>query len=228
MSARTLVRLLAICALLNLAVAAQAGTIIKLNLGSVGPDIALNQGQLGTVDDSVPGTTGNQNTNIEFTDFLDVIPDVTTSIASFTLSGLTATGPAQTFGTLVIQNFTGGSFSLYDPSNNLLLSGSLGSSALTGVAGPPGTASLFTTSLTSATGGSLASQILPGSLSLSFSMTNVNGGAGFSTSDGFLQPFQTDASVLIAGTQTQAPEPSTLGLLGFGAIALIVRRRFAK
>lgn len=228
MSARTPVRLLAICALLNFAIAAQAGTIIKLNLGSVGPDIGMSGGLLATVDDGNAGTTGNQNTNIEYTDFLDFIPDITTSAASFTLGGLAVSGPANQVGPIVIQNFTGGQFSLYDPSNNLLLTGPLGTSALTGVIGPPGTASLFTTSLSSATGGTLASQILPGSLSLSISMTNVNGGAGFSTSDGVLQPFVTDASVLIAGTSSQAPEPSTLVLLAMGAIGLIARRRFAK
>ena len=224
MSARTTVRLLAFCAFTSFAIAAHASTIIKLNLGSVGPDIGMTGGQLSTVDDGIAATTGDQNTNVEFTDFLSATPDITTPIASFTLSGLTAVPPAQQLGSLAIQNFTGGQFSLYDQANNLLLSGPLTTSALTGVIGPPGTASLFTTSLTSATGGSLAPLILTGSLSLSMSMTDVNGGAGFTVSDGILQPFVADSSVLIAADSNPAPEPSTLALMTLGAAGLLARR----
>ena len=69
------VRGLGICALICLVVtSAPANTIIKLNLGGVGPDIGMNgNGQLATVNDGIAGTTGDQNTNIEYTDFLDFI-----------------------------------------------------------------------------------------------------------------------------------------------------------
>jgi len=62
----------ALCLLVIGAVSAvEASTIIKLNLGGVGPDVAMNaQGALSTVDDGVAGTTGNQNTAIEYTGFL--------------------------------------------------------------------------------------------------------------------------------------------------------------
>ena len=222
MGARTPVRLLAICALFNLAIAARAGTIIKLDLGGVGPDISMNAGgQLSTVDDGDAATTGDQDTRVQFSDFLGGMPDITTPTASFTLSGLTVAGPAQQLGSLVIQSFAGGQFSLYDPANNLLLSGSLTTSALTGVIGPPGTASLFTTGLASASAGSLAPLILPGSLSLSMSMSNVNGGAGFTVSDGILQPFEADASLQVAAV----PEPSALALLALDSLGLLALRR---
>jgi hypothetical protein len=206
---------------------ANANTIIKLDLGSVGPDIGMNgQGQLSTVNDGDAGTTGDQNTKIEFTDFLNSIPDISTPPGSFTLNGLALAGPTNVIGgTLVIQNFTGGQFSLYDPANVLLLSGPISTSTLTGTIGAPGTGALFTTTLASATGGTLASLIFPGSLSLSLSMTNVNGGTGFSTSDSILQPFQADGSINIAADGARAPEPATLALLSMGAIGLLALRR---
>jgi PEP-CTERM motif len=224
---RLAVRTFLICALSSLTVlSATATTIIKLDLGGVGPDIGMNaQGQLSTVDDGNAGTTGNQDTKIEFTDFLDSIPDIVTPPGSFTLSGLAVAGPSTQIGSLVIQNFTGGQFALYDPTNILLLSGPLTNSALTGVIGAPGTGALFTTTLANATGGSLASLIQSGTLSLSLSMTNVNGGAGFSTSDGILQPFLADGSINIAADRNQAPEPATFALLTMGAIGLLASRR---
>src|SRR6476620_2367462 len=92
-----------LCALAALAFtfnASHASTIIKLNLGGVGPDLglgapaALPPGILGTVSDGVGATTGDQNTAIEFTSFLDFIPDINTNTGSFTLSNLQEVGPA--------------------------------------------------------------------------------------------------------------------------------------
>jgi hypothetical protein len=225
---RLTVRAFSIFVLSSLTVfSATANTIIKLDLGGVGPDIAMNgQGQLSTVDDGIAGTTGDQNTKIEFTDFLDSVSDIGTPPGSFTLNGLSVSGPTNVIGsTLVIQNFTGGQFALYDPNNTLLLSGPLTSSTLTGVIGPPGTGALFTTTLASATSGSLASQILAGTLSLSLSMTTVNGGAGFATSDSILQPFQADGSINIAAEQSVVPEPATLAMLALGGIVLLAAGR---
>src|SRR5262245_27169360 len=77
--------------------AAQAGTIIKLSLGGTGPDLTYTGGAggvLSTVNDGNGGTTGDQNTAIDFLDFLSAIPDIPTSIASYSLSGVTAAGPA--------------------------------------------------------------------------------------------------------------------------------------
>ncbi len=217
---------LAVCATAS---ALQAGTIIKLNLGEVGPDVSFTQaGVFGTIDDGNAATIGNQNTAIEFADGLDDIPDIGTNVGSFTLSGLAAVGPAQVFGTLLIQNFAGGSFNLYDPANVLLLSGTLSASTLTGVVGPPGTGSVFSTGPMTVTGGTLLPRIVPNTLSLSLTLTNVNGGAGLSVGNTapILQPFTADSTVAMAATVV--PEPATFALFAFGgltAIGLRMRRR---
>jgi hypothetical protein len=221
----------AVCALIYTnACALHAGTILKLDLGNVGPDLSMNaSGVLGTADDANAGTTGNQNTGIEFTGFLEPIPDINTSVASFTLSNLAAAGPATVFSPVVVQNFVGGTFSLYDQSNSLLLSGSLSSSSLQGTLGPPGTGAVFTTNVALVTGGFLAPFILPNTLDLSMQLTNVNGGTGFSV-DGILNQFSADSFVSISGDPTPLgenfPEPGTLVL---GSIALFaaaaLRRR---
>src|SRR4051812_44744852 len=178
---RTVLSALALCAAVCFATSvASAATIIKLNLGSVGPDVQMNAGgTLSTVNDGAAATTGDQNTDIEFTGYLDgPFPDITTTNASFSLNALQAVGPANVFGSLVIQNFTGGVFNLYDTANTLLLQGPLTNSALTGVIGPPGTGALFTTTLGTVTAGTLMPFILPNTVSLSMNLTNVNGGGG--------------------------------------------------
>jgi hypothetical protein len=210
---------------------ASAGTIIKLDLGSDPiPDVRYDGTTLETMDDGNAGTTGDQNTDADFQDFLNGFPDVLTPTASFNLSGLAPSGPATVLGgILVVQNFSGGTFELYDPANSLLLSGSLTTSALTGPVGPPATGALFTTSIASVTGGQLAPLILPNSLSLSMSFTDINGGAGFSVSGAaapVLNPFTANATLLIAAEQV--PEPTMVALLSIGAILVslaIPRRR---
>jgi hypothetical protein len=224
----------AVCALIYAnACALHASTIIKLNLGSVGPDVSMNAaGILGTSSDGNAGTIGDQNTNVEYTSFLEPIPDINTSIASFTLSNLAAAGPAfQPVPGVVVQNFAGGTFNLYDPSNSLLLSGLLTTSSLQGTLGPPGTGAVFTTNVASVTGGSLAPFIVLNSLALSMNLTNVNGGAGFSLNDGvILNPFFADSFVNISGDPTDLggglPEPGTLVLATIALVAgAAVRRR---
>ncbi len=209
--------------------AVNASTVIKLTLGETTPDVSLSQaGVFGTTDDGNAATAGNQNTAIEYTNGLDFIPDIPTNVGSLTLSGLQVSGPAQVFGTLVIQNFQAGAFSLFDPANVLLLSGILTSSTLTGVVGPPGTGSVFTTGPVAVGGGTLAPFFAPGSLSLSLTLTNVNGGTGLMTggSGALLYPFTADSTVAIAATVV--PEPATLSLVALGGLAAIglrMRRR---
>jgi hypothetical protein len=233
LTTRVFIRGVVACALICVTASfAQAGTIIKLNLGGIGPDVGMGApagqppGILSTIDQTAgPTPPGDQLTNIEYTGVLSFIPSVNTPTASFSMNGLQAVGPATVFGTLVIQNYAGGTFRLYNPANTLLLQGPMGPSALSGVVGPPGTGALFTTSLTTVTGGSLAPLILPGTVSLSMNMTNVNGGAGFSVAGAAptLNAFLADASINIAAEAV--PEPTTLVLLGLGSIVAIAAGR---
>src|SRR5690348_3953154 len=63
------------CALMCLTPSAlRAGTILKLSLGEVGPDIGMNGGVLSTVNDGNAATTGDQNTAVDFTDGLNFVP----------------------------------------------------------------------------------------------------------------------------------------------------------
>lgn len=233
----------ALCAFVIAATPCSAGTIIKLSLGGdPAADIEYTGGVggvLSTVDDLIPGTTGNQNTAVEFLDFLDpVATDILTSTASFTLDSLTATGPATVFnGFLVLQSFAGGTLELYDPANTLLLSGTLGASSLTGPIGPPATGGLFTTSFAVVSGGTLAPYIDPTSLTLSMSFSAINAGAGFSVTPAppvpppvvfasVLNPFTADATINIAGEFSGIPEPASIALcLIAGSFGLIATRR---
>jgi hypothetical protein len=221
-------------ALLVLAGNAYAGTIIKLSLGVDTPaDVEFSGGSsgvFGTADDGNGATTGDQNTAIEFGDFLDSSQtDVLTATASFTLDSLTASGPASTFGPLVIQNFTGGTLNLYNASNVLLLSGTLANSALTGPIGAPATGALFTTSFANVTGGLLQPMILPNTLTVSMSLSDINGGAGFSVGGAtapVLNAFRADSTHSIAAQPIPEPVAAMLIVVASsGLAALTVRRR---
>ena len=103
------------------------------------------------------------------------------STGSFSVAGLLRTGPPNIFGgTVIVQDFDGGTFDLYSSTNILLLHGDLTESTLTGVIGSTGTGSIFTTRVGNFTGGSLLSfPLVTTSLNLSMALTNVNGGSGF-------------------------------------------------
>jgi hypothetical protein len=215
--------------MLVLTPAVQAGTIFKLDLGSdSAPDIEYTGGAAGvlsTADDGNPTMAGDQATEIDFLDFLER-PSIQ---GSFSLHDLAAAGTADNFGGfLVIQNFSGGTLSLYDSANVLLLSGSLGNSTLAGPIGPPATGALFTTSFASVTGGSLQSSILDNTLTLSMSLTDINSGLGFDLSNDtppLLNPFEAGATLNIAGQPI--PEPISSALLSVGSVlaAWACRRR---
>lgn len=221
----------AACALMSLPLAnSQAATILKLDLGGVGPDIHQDGGgALGTISDSTPATTGDQNTNIEYTGFLDpLFADVTTGNASFTISGPLIANPSpntilpgspQTLiqGYAALGNLP--TFSLYAPDNTLLLTGPTGSAALVGTLGPPGTGGVFFTQLQTVTGGTLAPYLGSHSVSLSISLSNVNGGNGFSLFPPEaidLNPWVADGFVTISADAI--PEPTSIVLLALGAM----------
>jgi hypothetical protein len=210
------------CALVSIVgVTANAGTIIKLNLGGdSAADIVFDGTQLSIVDDGNGATTGNQDTNVEFLDFLSGETDIVGAPpASFSMSGLATDGAANVFNNvLVIQNFTGGTFNLYDDANALLLSGMLDDSTLTGPIGPPATGALFTTTFASVTGGSLASQIDSDTITLSMSLSAISGGTGFGVTMGagppVLNSFTADATLSMAAEQIPEPVAATLMIVG--------------
>jgi hypothetical protein len=236
----------ALCAVAVFSAPCHAGTIIKLSLGGdAGPDIEFTGGiggVLSTADDSaVPATTGDQNTAVEFLEFLEPLTtDILTPTASFSLDGLVAVDPATVIaGVVVFQSSTGGTLELYDAANVLLLSGTLGDSSLSGTLGPPGAGGLFTTTFAVVTGGTLSPYIEANSLSLSVSLSDINDGAGLSVAPlppplppppppgfafGILRPFTGHATVEIAGEFV--PEPGSFSLLLIcGAFSWIATRR---
>jgi len=207
-------------------ITAHAATIIKLNLGGTGPDIQLAGGFLSTVDDGDATTTGDQNTAILFDDFLDGgNPDINTSTASVTISGLALNGPAVVVGPFVAQAFTGGTISIYSPApaNTLLLQGVLGDSALTGNIGPPPNGSVFTTTFANVTGGTLDPFIADNTLSIQMTLSNINGGAGLSAGV-FVNPFVADSSVTIDAEPVPEPTAALLAVI-CGLIPAAARRR---
>jgi hypothetical protein len=223
----------AVCALSIASSQLYAGTIIKLTLGDDdAPDIEFSGGVGGilrTTDDShVSGSTGDQNTAVEFLDVLDSqAADILTDTASFTLDGLLVDGPANVLGGFfVVQEFTGGTLSLYDAANTLLLSGTLNDSALAGVLGPPAAAGVITTTFGEFTGGTLAGFLDPDSLSLSISLANINDGAGLSVTSDVLNAFEADATAIIGADPV--PEPGSVALLLIGGLFVTGSARFRR
>jgi hypothetical protein len=198
----------------------RAATVIKLNLGADSDnDIQMSAGQFSTVDDGNLGTTGYQNTDIDFSDFLSPFPDIASAHASFSLSGLTPAGNSTTFsGWLVEQDFLQGEMALYAPDNTLLLSADLSASAVTGPLGTPGLQGLFL-ARGDVTGGVLKPYLNANSLSVRMKLPSINAGGGFSVSpspsfpvpDQYsapLNPFAAGATVEIRALPV--PEPISL------------------
>ena len=199
----------ALCAAFGADAARAATMIIDLNDGGAAA-IGIQY------DGTVLSTTGPQNTPAEFLDFLDWYPDILAPTASFTLDGVTSSGPAVVFGgSLILQQFTGGNVSLYDPTHTLLLSGNLSDSALSGAAGLAD-GGLFTTSFSMPIDGLLAPYINPGTLILQMHLSNINGGAGLDVgptappNGGELRSFTANVTANIDGEQI--PEPATYEL----------------
>ena len=220
---------LILCAIVGvLSHAAQAGTILKLGLGTGGGvDIEYADDVLKTTNDGDTSTPGDQNTAVQFLDFLNDadFTDIPSG-ASFSMNNLVPVGPPTTFfDQLMIQNFTGGTAQLYSPTNELLLSTNLGNSALTGSIGPPAIEALFTTTFTNITGGTLKPLLFPNSLTLSMNLMTISNGTGFTISEDDaeqqLDPFEADARMIIAARPI--PEPATALLFVAGVAAASVR-----
>ncbi|HEY3392801.1 MAG TPA: PEP-CTERM sorting domain-containing protein [Lacipirellulaceae bacterium] len=196
---------------------APAGTIMKLSPGNSASHIEFDAGVLSTVDDGNGATTGEHNTAVDFQGFLESIPDIASADASVTVSGITKAGSATIFpNQLMLQNFTGGTVSLYDAANTLLLSGSLKSSTLAGSLGPTGANdALFTTSFNIITGGTLAHGIDPSSVTFKMNIGGINEGAGLGAPESMLSPFTANALLTITG-ELPVPEPGTYLLLAVG------------
>lgn len=211
-----------------------AGTIMKLHLGAdVGANFGFEDGMLSALDDGVLSTLGTRNAIIEFADAPLAASFATPADSSFTLTGIMAAAPSTTFsGSLVVQNFDLGSFSVYDTDNSLLLEANISLSAITGPLGPPSTQGLFL-ALGKITGGSMAEGLDPDSLRVKMKLPTVTNGFSVTPSPGAppppthlaaLDPF-TATTLSIEILATEVPEPVGAMLLGIGGAILAMARR---
>lgn len=207
---------------------ASAETIIKFPLADGGFDMTFDGAVLSTVNDGNAASVGDQNTNVVFSGMLNFIPEINNASASFTLANVLAFGLANVVGPVVVQQTTGGNFSLWDSSNNLLISGALNSGVITGTMTDT-TGSFFNTTFASFTGGSLASLLDPNTAGLSLALASIMSQGGLPglrvTQNGTLAPFTADGSGLLEGAAA-VPEPMTLSLLmlAMGGAAVVKRR----
>jgi len=208
---------------------ASASTIIKLNLGTDSlPDIELVGGTLSTASDQLGATSGDQNTEVSYLGVLSELIPTSGPHYSMTLSDVMISGKPSVVGggLFVVQETDGGMFSLYDPSNELLLSGTLGPGTLTGPVGGTATGSILTTQFGAFTAGALLPDLSAGGLTgstVSFALTSVNSGQGLSlTESGDLNDFKADA---IATIGASVPEPTSGLLLLLGVVLLRRRKR---
>lgn len=205
--------------------AVSADTIIKFGLGGVSPDVKYEAGVLSTIGDGNAATVGDQDTDVEFVGFLDgVFADIIAG-ASLSLSGVTANGAATVLGSLVLQQTVGGSFSVYSPTNNLLLSGLLTDGVISGSTGSTA-GSFFNTTVATFTGGSLLAYVAtsPAGFSISFTDIASSGVAGLAVNGRTLGNFTADATGQIEAA-TAVPEPASMALLVSGVLGGIARRR---
>ncbi|HEX5471062.1 MAG TPA: hypothetical protein VFW73_04210 [Lacipirellulaceae bacterium] len=202
-----------------------AGTIIKLDLGNSdppSPDVQFSGGVLSTIDDGIGITTGEQNTAVLYTDFLSFLPPIPGG--SFTLHGATPAGPATSSVLGILsQNFSGGSFQIYDSANVKLLDVNMSNSTLLG--GPLPVGAFFNINNGLIVGGSLAPLIAANSVNMSMSLSGISGGQ-LTEIDGVLQAFTANSTNNIVGLPI--PEPCTVALLALcGAAAWTFGRRRA-
>ncbi|MEZ6120914.1 MAG: PEP-CTERM sorting domain-containing protein [Pirellulaceae bacterium] len=217
-------------------VAAQsyAGTIMKLGFSTDSlADIELVDGKLSTVDDLFAATVGDQNSEVTFLGVLSGAAAIEGDRASFTLSEVLLDGTPINMGNTVIQGTSGGTFAVYDGSNELMLSGTLGDGVLSGPIGGTATGGYLTTEFGVFTDGYLLDILDEENLlksSLSISLTDVNDGAGFATdANGALAEFSADATANVGAQLSvpDVPEPSSLAMIAAGLLISFgaIRRR---
>jgi hypothetical protein len=214
----------------------RAGTLMTLHPLATGANFDFSGGELSTLDDGSTSTSGSQNAFIEY-------PSEASSLisafaaqpeASFTFANVNATSQSTVFsGSLILQNFSAGQFSVYDGVNALLLSGNLTMSAITGSIGAGDAEGLFL-AFGEITGGSMAEGLDRDSLRVRMKLPTVQG--GFSVSPmpdvppppvhvGTLGAFTANA-LSIEILAEVVPEPASAGLFALGALTcLSVRRR---
>lgn len=233
---------IAVFAVGNLAVErTRAGTIpliIAMSLSSP-TDVEFDGASFFVIDDHDGATTGDQDTGVSFTDFMHPIAnDIPSATGSFSMIGLSKFGQAvvPAGSNSVLQKFTGGSFSLYDASNNLLLSGNLSLSTVSGTLGISG-GGLFLASSVTLTGGSLKSHIDASSFQLSMNFGSIvrnPGQVGLAISPapslplavpyfGDFVPFTADATV--DANAKAIPEPGSLALVALCGAWMSAMRR---
>ena len=213
-----------------IAPAAKAGTIIKLGFGTDSlPDIEMVGTTLSTFDDGTGSTVGDQNTEVTFLGLLAGTTPIVGDRASFTLDDVGLFGTATVVGSTVLQETDGGGFSLYDASNVLLLSGTLGNGTLSGPLGSIATGGFLTSEFGHFTDGSLLSILSDADMtlsSLSIALNDVNDGQGFKVNDetNQLLDFTADATANV-GARTPEPAGLTIALLAGLALAPWMRGR---
>lgn len=129
---------------------ASAETIIKLGLSTDNlADIELVSGELSTVDDGLGATLGDQNTEVTYLNSLLAAAGGQPfggNNLSFTMESVALDGVPASIGSTILQATAGGTFSLYDSNDVLLLSATLGDGILSGPVGGTATGGFLTTS----------------------------------------------------------------------------------
>lgn len=214
-------------------VTAQALTIIQVSLGGQGngfQEIQYVGSALSSIDDGNTATFGDQDTNVTFDALLSGVADISSG-ASFTLSGISANGAPSVAGPVISQDTIGGTFSLFDSANTLLLSGNLSDGVLVGTENGS-VASTFSTTFGNFNGGTLL-PLIPNlnTLFLSLVLSNVQtaGAPGLDVAFGIIQNFSGNGQISIDSELAATPEPFTLGLLLTGTLAgaLVSRRKLS-
>jgi hypothetical protein len=235
-SLKLLILQVSLCAAFGITgAAASADPITVVSLSNSAPNMEFKHNgssyEFLTIDDGQAGTTGDQNASVDFQDFLDPLLTDIPSAASFSMSGLVTSSATQIFGPTgpLLQLFSGGTFSLFGPANSLLLSGTLGTSGISGNLLPTGNGSLFLSNVASITGGAMQPYLVSGTLTISMNATSIDGSNGFSLAPitNLLNPFTMNATVKFSAGWTGIPEPSSavLALVGSAFAAMVVRRR---